>query len=395
MKRKNVLVIASTFPRWSGDSIPDFIFALCSRLSLDNELHVIAPWYPGARSCEVMDGIHVYRFRYFPGRVSLAYGGGIVVNLKRNPLYFFLVPFFLFFQWLCVYRVLRTQAIDLIHAHWLIPHAFIAVAACLWTGRDPRQSVICSCHGTDVVGLRGRGLLGLKRWVSRRIRTLTVVSKGLRQILEQDGIDTAHCQVVPMGTDFENLFVRKRDIERDPLASVYVGRLIEQKGLVTLLNAFVEVVRACPGARLHVVGEGPLKATIEQFVATHGLHGQVQLHGFCAHDQVALLYSRCSIAVAPALVMEGFGLTLVEAMGCECVMIASDFPSARELIDGGRTGLLFQAGNVAGLASAWLSALTDRTRMEEIGRHARASVVEQYGWGRTVASFQRIYDEIV
>ena len=81
-----ILVTASTFPRWQGDTEPPFVFELCRRLQKRGvDIDIIAPHAPGAKAMEVMDGINVYRYRYGPERLEvLAYQGGILANLKRH-----------------------------------------------------------------------------------------------------------------------------------------------------------------------------------------------------------------------------------------------------------------------------------------------------------------------
>ncbi len=135
---KRVLVLASTFPRWQGDSEPAFVEYLSLQLALYHHVHILAPHTKGAAVHELWKGeyaskdrpthsIEVFRFRYFfKAGQTLAYNGGILANLSRHPIKFALVPFFVLFQLLSIARLYHRFHYDVIHAHWIIPQGFLA-----------------------------------------------------------------------------------------------------------------------------------------------------------------------------------------------------------------------------------------------------------------------------
>jgi hypothetical protein len=93
---KSILILTSTYPRWQGDTVPAFVHFLCRQLTDKYKVIVLAPHYPGSLSKETIDGVLVYRFRYFFAFAEkLAYDGGIIENLKSNVSKWLLVPFFL------------------------------------------------------------------------------------------------------------------------------------------------------------------------------------------------------------------------------------------------------------------------------------------------------------
>ena len=82
--RTSILVLTSTFPRWKGDVEPPFVHELARRLTDSFDVHVLAPHAPGSKCHEILDGVHVHRFRYGPAILErLAYQGGILANLKK------------------------------------------------------------------------------------------------------------------------------------------------------------------------------------------------------------------------------------------------------------------------------------------------------------------------
>ncbi|MGI9262428.1 MAG: glycosyltransferase family 4 protein, partial [Woeseiaceae bacterium] len=123
---KKLLVLTSTYPRWSGDTEPRFVEYLSQELAKSYEVVVLAPHCDGAARRETLskDGrsISVHRFRYFiPTLQSLAYEGGILSRIRRNPFRILLVPFFIAAQLYAISVLHRRYRFDAIHAHWIIP----------------------------------------------------------------------------------------------------------------------------------------------------------------------------------------------------------------------------------------------------------------------------------
>lgn len=149
LRRRTILVLASTYPRWVSDPEPGFVHELSKRLSLEQRVIVLCPHAAGASRTEVLDGVEVVRYRYAPEKWEvLVNNGGIVNNLRRSPLMVLLLPGFIFFQFWTAMRLARTHQIDVVHAHWLIPQGVIA-AFLSWLPKkkyrlpSPRMERIC------------------------------------------------------------------------------------------------------------------------------------------------------------------------------------------------------------------------------------------------------------
>ena len=116
--RPRLLVLASTYPRWAGDSEPGFVHELSRRLADRFEVAVSCPHAPGALPQESMDGVEVHRYRYAPARwESLAYEGGIVTNLRRHPWKWLLLPGFFLAQAWSAWRLVARFRPHVVHAH--------------------------------------------------------------------------------------------------------------------------------------------------------------------------------------------------------------------------------------------------------------------------------------
>jgi glycosyltransferase involved in cell wall biosynthesis len=148
---------------------------------------------------------------------------------------------------------------------------------------------------------------------------------------------------------------------------LFVGRLAAEKGIAVLLNA-LDLVE---GARVRVAGEGPEKARI---IA----HGCVKALGHRLPSEIYLEMRHAAYLVMPSLWYENFPRTLVEAQACGLPVIASRLGALAELIDDGRTGLLFEAGNAADLAEKIRWAENHSGELVVMGQASRRQYEENY-----------------
>lgn len=372
-----LLVTTSTFPRWEGDSEPRFVYDLCIRLTEAFKVVVLAPHATGAATDEVRDGLHIHRYRYAPPKLeTLAYEGGITANLKQKAWKWLLLPSFFLMQMLATRQLLERYHVSAIHAHWLIPQGIAAIMAAKWSANKP--SLLCTSHGGDLYGLQDKVSQGLKRWVIRNSQAITVVSTPMAEkIHELAREQTPPLSVIPMGTDLENTFVPNPAVKRLPNQLLFVGRLVEKKGVEYLLRALVEVRKAHPDMTLVIAGSGPLREKLEKLAIDLGLSEQTRFVGRLEHAGLVRLYQESTLAVFPFIQarngdMEGLGLVMVEAMGCGCPVVASDLPAVRDVLSP-ETGHLANSADVQSLTAHILSA---------IGREPPAAglLQQKFGW---------------
>ena len=253
LRRPRLLVLASTYPRWVGDPEPGFVHELCRRLVDDFDVVVVCPSAPGALHRETMDGIDVQRFRYAPHRLEmLVNGGGITSNLRRNPWLYLLVLPFVLGMGIGVLAALRSHKPAVVHAHWLLPQGLIA--ALLLPRRLP---LVVTSHGADLFAWRGRLFRAMKRFVLRRASTATVVSTPMVDEVVRLGMPPARVVVAPMGVDLCGRFTPDASVPRSAAEILFVGRLVEKKGLRHLIAAMPAIIEAIPDATLVVAGFGP------------------------------------------------------------------------------------------------------------------------------------------
>ena len=393
-----VLVLTSTFPRWEGDVEPPFVYELARRLTDSFVVHVLAPHAPGSKRREILDGVHVHRFRYGPACCErLAYQGGILANLKKSPALFGLVPFFLAAQLLAVIHLLMRQPIQVIHAHWIFPQGMIALLARFLSGRPTR--VVCTSHGGDLYGLKGRFFKETQRRVLLGSDRVTVVSRAMRFDLVNMGADPRKVCVIPMGVDLQYRFVPAATSAcGDSL--LFVGRLVEKKGLRHLFEAMPLILRQRPQAQLTVVGDGPSRQELENLSLELGLRECVEFRGGVRNVDLPTAYQRAGVVVFPSVIgndgdREGFGLVLVEAMGCGCAAVVTDLPAMRDIVSDGKTGLVVSQKNSVQLAKAVVRLMGDSELRSAIAREGRRHVRENFDWARVSRQYASLMVAII
>lgn len=390
-----VLVVTSTFPRWADDRGPPFVLELCRRLSAHFEVHVCAPHAAGAAVHERMDGITVHRYRYAPPRLeTLAYDGGILSRLRERRARYLLVPLLLGAQYLAVRALIKRHRFAVIHAHWILPQGLLSLLAAGAQG----PPVVVTSHGADLYGLRHPLLQRLKRWTVRRAGAVTVVSEAMRRQVHvlAAGVDA---RVIPMGTDLTSQFFPDGDGRREPGLILFVGRLVQKKGVDVLLHAFARVLQGRADATLHIVGDGPERTSLEDLARRLGLGGAVSFVGALPKTELPVWYRRAALTVVPSVVtdsgdQEGLGLVIVEAMGCACPVVVSDLEAVRDLASDGDTARVVPPGDPQRLAEVVLEVLDDAAQRERLGRSARRWVAERFDWSASAAGYQALLDNV-
>ena len=379
---QTLLVLTSTLPRWAGDTEPCFVEDLSYQLADRFDVVVLAPHCAGAARHETLsDGkrrITVHRFRYcLVALQSLAYDGGVLSKLKRNPLRLLLVPLFLAAQTISIAKLHRRHRFAAIHAHWIIPQGMSAALFRLLARQAP--PLLITSHGGDLFALRGALLARLKRWILGKATRISVVSDAMRSAAAELGCKDSDIAVRSMGVDLRFTFTPgAAGTERDGL--IFVGRLVEKKGLTHLIEAVARLVAQHPELRLTIIGDGPLREPLTQLVGKLDLQDHVHFAGSLPNTELPGYLRTAQIAVMPSSGQEGLGLVAVEAMGCGCAVVASDLPAVRDVVIDGKTGLMVRPADSAALADKIDRLLTDDTLRDTLAAAGRRHALAHFDW---------------
>jgi len=393
-----ILVLTSTYSRWENDTEPKFVDYLCHYLSQENEVHVIAPHAPGIPREELMNGIPVFRFKYcFEKWQTLAYDGGILPSLKQNRMRVLLIPLFLLSQCFLMLRLMRKHRYDIVHAHWMIPQGLVAALTrpLARTG----SSLVITSHGGDMFALKGKLLTRIKQWATARADQLTVVSSTMKTKAINLQLKEETCvTVIPMGIDSHHLFIPPPpDTQRRGL--LFVGRLVEKKGIEHLVTAMPLVLKEHPDQHLTIVGHGPLFETLQELCKELGVTDHIAFMGAVTNQDIPRYLQRSAITVFPSIVtdsgdQEGTPVAVMESLACECATIVSDYPGARDIIEDGENGLLVEQKAPDQIAAAINHLLANPDVRKKMGAAGRQTVQQDYDWSVISAKFTTLFQAL-
>ena len=173
---------------------------------------------------------------------------------------------------------------------------------------------------------------------------------------------------------------------------MHASNLKGVKRPLDIVRSGERVLRERPEVAYLIVGDGPLRAAMEERCRQEGILGSFRFVGWVEHERVPEYLNLADIAVMPSET-EGFALAYLEAQACGCVLLASDIPAAREVVEDGRTGLLFRRDDVDHFAAQTLRAAGDPGLRAAIGRRAREAV-RAHDLDRTVAAYEHALREL-
>lgn len=155
---------------------------------------------------------------------------------------------------------------------------------------------------------------------------------------------------------------------KEPSRILFVGRLVNEKGVMVLVRAIREIVSVFPTLKLTIVGDGPVISTISEYIEKNNLEKYVILTKNVKHDAIYTYYENTDIVVVPSIYFEPLGIVAIEAMMAGRPVIASAAGGLVELVDDGITGTLVEPGNVTQLADSIIRLLSDPKKLEAMGR---------------------------
>ncbi len=330
-----VVVLTTSYPRFAGDAAGRFVADAVQHVRAEGvEVEVVSP----------------ATFRHY----GVAYGSGIVGNLRAQPVRALALPLMLS-SFAAAARRAAGDA-DLVHAHWL-PSGLIALS----TGKP----FVLQLWGTDVeLARRARSFA---RAVVGRARIVVCASTALAE--EARALGARDVRVIPSGVDIPaEVGWRLR-----PRRCCTSGGCPRRRVCSTSW-------RRATGMRLVVVGDGPLRGRVPQAL------------GFVPHHELSALYARAAVVACPSR-REGFGVACVEAMAHGRPVVASAVGGLLDLVVDGETGLLVPPREPERLRAALRTLIDDPELRQRLGFAARKRAKMLFGWKGVTASLVTAYEQ--
>ena len=301
----------------------------------------------------------------------------------------------------CRREILRlAPAYDIIHTHQAYLHTAVAAEVARREGKATVCKVVCGGEFNDFRRLeRQRGAARLMSDIRETDRMIALSDAMIGEI-EPFGFPRDRIVVIPNMIDISRW--KPAGETREPDRLLYVGRLDVQKDLATLLRAFAKARDRRPNLKLSLVGEGPMRSDLEKLAASLELTDSVQFHGQV--EDVRPFLHRASLLVSTSK-SEGLSNALLEAMGAELPVLASDIPQNAEIVDpdrqspgGGFTigacGALAEVSSPDSFAEGIVSLLENPELTARLARAARERIEHTCGVEHVVDRYVELYEDL-
>ncbi len=296
-------------------------------------------------------------------------------------------------------RLSREVNLDVIHAHYAIPHATAAYLArqILETSGGPTPRVVTTLHGTDIT------IVGSDPSYAETIGFSIDQSDGVTAVSESLKADTYRglpvtrdIRVIPNFLDCRIHHrvpangLRERFAGPGRSVVIHVSNFRPVKRIHAVIDVFARIRAARPSVLL-LVGEGPDLPLARELAQERGLADDVVALG--GQEDVRQFLSIADLFLLPSAT-ESFGLAALEAMACDVPVVASRVGGLPEVIDHGVTGFLHPPDDLEGMAASGLAILSDPARHERIAVAARRAVHDRFCADKIVPLYERFYEEV-
>ncbi len=283
--------------------------------------------------------------------------------------------------------VMEHHHLDIIHVHYAIPHATSAYLA--KRALHGKVKIVTTLHGTDVY------LLGLNpsykpivEFSMANSDGLTAVSNFLKRETEEKFNLTKPIEVIPNFVDSEKYKRGNRDKKKK---ICHVSNFRPLKRVADVVQIFDMIAKEID-CQLYLVGEGPMKYSVQKLVEKLGLEEKVCFWGNV--ENVFEILGKSDLFLLPSE-QESFGLAALEAMSSEVPVVASRVGGLPEVIRHGKDGYLAKVGDLDTMAEYSLKILTNGDLAEKMGRQARMRVLDKFTAEKIVPRYLSLYRRIL
>lgn len=399
-----ILVAASTFPSSDTDPVPAFVKDQIIAFKKQNKaihISVLAPHDARAKTKPYTRHADYdeYRFHYMiPHSWEKLAGRGILPQLKKNPLYYLVIPFFFIAEFITLLRLTRKLQPDFIYAHWFTPQGVVAGMVSALT----RTPYVITSHAADVAVWK-KIPFGAKivRHYVNKASAITAVSPRTLEKLRYFFSDKQwrhladKVAIIPMGVTLTEKQPAARKAGQNIL---FIGRLAEKKGVQYLLPAFAHIATRFPDATLTIAGDGPLLKELQAQAQQLSLpENRVEFAGYVSGSQKQSYFEAADIYTVPSIITdngdaEGLPVTLMEGLAAGKICIATNESGADYIIKDGVSGYLVPHKDVKSLEKALISALKLKLEVRRKMQRDAQKAARQFDWTKVAADHLRFFE---
>jgi glycosyltransferase involved in cell wall biosynthesis len=378
-----VLTLTPFYPTENDDASGCFVcepLSWLEKAGIRNTIMAVQPFYRAHQKVS-STGLAAQWLKYFslPGGFGLPSAGAFVFARIVGR----------------VREMLRSQKIDLIHAHGPLPCGHAAMLL----SRELKIPFVVSVHGLDafstvqVAGRAGEWCRRISQKVYRSSRRVICISEYVREAVLEGMGRNCRTSVVYNGVDSE-LFSPDSATSSDTMTILSVGNLIPIKGHESLIRAVASLATEFPAVELEIIGDGAERQRLEALAQELKIETRVHFRGRQPRAQVAEAMKGCMIFALPSR-YEGLGCVYLEAMATGKPAIGCRGQGISEIIRHGSNGFLVGPDNEKELALALAMLLRDKPRRDALGLAARDTVLDRLTLASQAENLARIYRDCV
>lgn len=298
-----------------------------------------------------------------------------------------------------IMEVAQEYRLDIVHAHYAIPHAISAYLAKQMM-QSPLPKIVTTLHGTDItlVGKDASFYPAVRFGIEKSDR-VTAVSHYLKERTKREFHPQQNISVIYNFVDTVrfhpdsavNACIKKRFAPNGERILIHVSNFRPVKRVVDTIKILAEVVKKLPAVLL-LVGEGPDRQMTQEIAKSLGVQDAVVYLG--NQDYIEDLLRCADLFLLPSA-EESFGLAALEAMSCGTPVIATKVGGLGEVIESGREGYLYPVGDINGMAEAAISLLENEALMQEFKTAARNKAVQKFSIEQIVPQYEAVYQDLL
>lgn len=389
-----VLYIVSAFPRYEGDVITPWMVETIKRLKGQGvAVTVFSPSYKGLKSHQVY-GIPVQRFRYFFSKwENLTHEETAPDRVAKGFLPKLLVFFYLLCGSFSIIKLCLKEKFDVIHVHWVVPHFWFGFLARLFS----QAPIVSTFYGVELRWVKSKVLIlrpFLKWSIKKSDKVIAISQHTYNEVVDLFNRDV---EIIPYGVSLSEKVLTGEKSLAKPRSILFVGRLVERKGVQYLLEAFGRIVKDAQ-VQLVIVGQGPEKEKLQRLAKEKHLNAKITFAGFVDDESLKSYYQNCSVFVLPAITdekgdTEGLGVVLIEALSYKKPVIASKVGGITDIVINDKTGLLVTEKNSEELAMALKRILSDTNLAKRLGEEGFNHVKEKFSWEKIIKRLKKTYED--
>lgn len=395
----NVLWLTSSYPRYKGDTASIFLKYLAESLSDQNiKIRIITPDHISIKDDQKK--VRLIPFKYFIPRSKqkLAYGSGILPNLKKSSWLYIQIPFFLTAMLIRLIIECINDRPDIIHVHWVFPQGLLGVIV----GMFFNIPTVLTAHGGDAYSLNKRFLQKIKSWTIRNSTVWTSNTPQTQNAVLNNELTIPEAKIIPMGVDYQHFSngdsSKYVEYKSGKKVILFVGRLVEKKGVTDLINAYSNLSENIKDDyHLWIVGDGELRNNCTKLVNDLNIDKFVTFWGTISHKELPNIYASADMFVAPSIIdmngdTEGQGVVFLEAMASGLPVITTDVGGIGNIIRNNENGITVES-NKPELLTLAIETLVMKPHIYNKYRSNSLLLVKEYDWQAISRLFMNLYLE--